>query len=125
KAARVAARLGQPSPIARPGIEVPFEIAAEARPLITPRKRMDPSLAEWANLTPAVPSSAISEFLLDYWVAAKLLQEEGEFANPITQFEHEWLASVFAGRDEIAESELREKLPVVTDAGRVVRMRTA
>jgi hypothetical protein len=92
--------------IIRPGIEVPFEIAAEDRAAVMPRREVNPSLAEWANTTPGI-AAAIGDQMFSYFVAAELLQQEETLSNPLTLPEKHWLETLFNGRDQIAESELR------------------
>jgi hypothetical protein len=125
-AGRAAVKSGEASPIVRPGIDVDFEIAAEERPAMMPRKRVEASLEQWASIASAVPASAIGEQLLDYWSAATLLQEEESLSNPLNNSDQSWLKSVFAGRNEIVESELRAAVAArVIEPAQVVEMRTA
>lgn len=125
KAVRAAVKRGDASPIVRPGVEVDFEIAGD-RPAMMPRKRVEASLADWASIASAVPASAMDEQLLDYWSAATLLQEEESLSNPLNTSDQSWLKSVFAGRNEIAESELRAAVADrVVEPAQVVEMRTA
>ena len=125
KAVRAAARSGEPTPIVRPGFEVPFEAAAEERPAVMPRKRIDPSLAEWANAG-VVVSAAVGERSFGYWDAAKFLQDEELLSNPLNTNDGAWLKSVFGGRENVLESELRAAAADrVIEPAQVVEMRSA
>ena len=127
KAVREAARRGEPTPIVRPGIEVPFELPTEARPVVMPRKEVNPSLADWVSASSgAVPASAIGEQLLNFWKAAELLQEEEALSNPLNSGDHAWLKAVFAGRNEMPESELRAAVAQrVNEPAQVVAIKSA
>lgn len=92
--------------IVRPGRDVEFEIAAESRPAVMPRREVTPSLADWASTTPGV-AATIGDQMINYIAAAELLQQEDVLSNPLTLPEKRWLETLFNGRDQIAESELR------------------
>lgn len=120
--------------IVRPGFEVPFEIAAEARPAIMPRKQISPSLAEWAKSGgAAVPTSMIDGHPIDLWSAAGLLIDQGHFettdAGQASATDMAWLKSVFKGRDLILDTELRAALEsraeAIANQPKVVEMRSA
>lgn len=111
KAVREAAKRGEQSPIVVPGIDVKFEIAAQPRPAMMPRQKVDPSLVEWANLAPgAIAPSMVDGRLLTYFQAAETLQEQDELSNPLNLSDQAWLKSVMAGREKVSETELREQL---------------
>jgi len=92
--------------VVRPGFEKPFEIAAEARPSMMPRREINPSLAEWANAAPGVTALS-GDQLITYIAAAEMLQQEETLSNPLTLPEKHWLETLFNGRERVAESELR------------------
>jgi transposase InsO family protein len=110
--------------IVRPGFEKDFEIAAEARPAMMPRREVNPSLAEWANTTPGV-AATIGDQLITYVAAAKLLQQEEVLSNPLTLPDQQWLKSLFHGRDQVPESELRAAITARTNIPRLAEVKSA
>jgi hypothetical protein len=110
--------------IIRPGIEVPFEIAAEARPAMMPRQAVNPSLAEWASAAPGAIVSAVGRSF-DYFAAAEMLQQEEVLSNPLTLPDQQWLKSLFNGRDQIAESEMCAAVTARTEAPRLAEVKSA
>jgi hypothetical protein len=109
--------------IIRPGIEVPFEIAAEARPATFPRQRVDPSLAEWANAEPL--AAALASPSIDRWSAASMLQSEEILSSPLTAAESDWLSAVFNGEEKILESDLRTAVAVRDSQIRLAEVKSA
>lgn len=122
KAARAARKAGEPSPIVVPGVHVPFEIAAQQRPAMFPRKEVTLDLSEWA--AHAGQPSIVSERPLTLVAAARLLADEEVFelndAGQVAQADMNWLRSLFANRDQVNESEIRTAV-----AGRDARVMLA
>jgi hypothetical protein len=75
-----AARKAEGTEIIVPGIDRDFELPAAAGAVVMPRKRIDPSLAEWANAAgDAMAPSLVTGAPIDYWTAAQVLVDEGHF----------------------------------------------
>jgi hypothetical protein len=117
-----------------PGIDVPFAASAQAPDSIAmmPRKRIETNPELLAALgAGVVPPSMVDGQLLDFWSAASLLAEEGLFerteAGQVAAVDMEWLKSVYNGRDEVLDTELRVALGqrVQVSNGRVIAMRSA
>lgn len=112
QAAREAKKNGEQSPIVVPGVEKPFEIAAQSRPEMFPRREVTAELGDWAKGVIA-PSTAGGRTLSVY-AAAKEFVDEGLFeetaAGQVSQFDMGWLKSFFGDRVEVAESEIRAAL---------------
>jgi hypothetical protein len=104
--AREAGKRGE-TLIVRPGFETPFESAAENRPAMMPRKEINPSLAEWAQ-GGVMPSALVEGQMVNYWATlSQLIDEEAITAGAEDKA---WLLSVFNGRDDMPENELRAAL---------------
>src|SRR5436190_7623377 len=98
-----------------------------------PRKKIETRPELLAALgAGVVPPSMTDGQLIDLWSAASLLAEEGLFerneAGQVTTVDMDWLKAVYAGRDEMLDTELREALAQrvqFQDTNRVVSMRSA
>lgn len=120
--------------IVAPGLDVDFEVKQSpiaANTTIFPKKQIAPEPADWARHGVVAPS-LIDGQPIDLWSAAELLKEEGAFepteAGQIAAHDMTWLKSVFAGRDEIKDTELRAAVELrsqIADSTRVVAMRSA
>lgn len=111
-----------------PGMDVPFAAAGVSeQTAIFPRKEINPSLAQWANVAPeAVAPSVVDGQLVNRWTAAEQLQAEELLPTPLSSRDKDWLDKVFAGRDEMAIGELREALATrVEEPARIVEIRSA
>jgi len=79
------------------------------RVAMMPRRRIETDPALLASLTAgAVPPSMVEGRLIDYWTALGQLIDEGAISS--SEFDKTWLKSIFNGRDEINDTELREAL---------------
>jgi transposase len=101
-ASRKAAHKEAGTDLTVPGIDVPFEMPA--MPRVMPRTRIETDPLLLAALAP--PSAAGRP--LDYWTAVELLLDQGSI--DASSRDKEWVKSVFAGRAEILDTELRQAL---------------
>jgi hypothetical protein len=147
-----AARRAAGEEIIVPGIHVDFEIPAAAQVgmsqgeeggfapaastiSVMPRKKQAMDAALLAALTEpgVVPPSMIDGRPVELWSAAKLLIEEGHFeltdAEQVSAADMTWLKSIFAGRDEMPDTEIRAALEsraeVITSQPKIIEMRSA
>ncbi len=120
-----AARLASGQHYIVPGIHDDFKMPAAAA--IMPRKKVATNPELLAALgNDVIPPSMVDGQLVSRWTAAQQLQSEDLLANPLTASDKVWLDRIFAGRDEMLDTELRALLADRVDApARVVEMRTA
>jgi hypothetical protein len=89
---------------------------------VFPRKKIetDPALLAAVSGGIVAPSMVDGRYI-DYWTALGQLVEEGAITS--SEFDKTWLKSIFNGREEINDRELREALLVRTASGsdRVIR----
>lgn len=90
-----------------PGFELPL---SKRPPAQMPKKKIEPTLAEWANLGPGAVLPSFAGRPLTEYAAKQLLISEGVFSTPIAPEQLTWLREVFAGREELLDTELREQL---------------
>ncbi|MBD0370291.1 MAG: hypothetical protein ICV60_05610 [Pyrinomonadaceae bacterium] len=109
---RKQAHMEEGTDLITPGFETPLVQEEEAanRPPLFPKKREKTNPDLLAALGPGIVPPSMSGHLIDYWTAVALLVEEEVFSTPAADHEKEWLKAVFAGRDEILDTELRERL---------------
>ena len=102
-----------------PGFDVPFAASAESAigdtVAVMPRKKIETNPDLLAALgAGTVPPSMVEGRLLDIWTAAGKFADEGLFerneAGQVATVDMDWLKSIFAGRSEVLETELREAL---------------
>jgi hypothetical protein len=103
---------------------VSSKLPLKTRPTMMPRREVSPSLAEWANTAPGI-AAAIGEQMFTYFAAAELLQQEETLSNPLTLPEKHWLETLFNGREQIAESELRAAVSARTSMPRLAEVKSA
>lgn len=128
-----------------PGIDQDFGVAAQVAeshgqegglapaPAIFPRQKVsvDPALLAAVTEPGTVPPSLIEGRAIDFFRAADLLVDEGYFErNADDQIEVEdvaWLKTIFAGRAEILESDLRAAMSLRSEIAdlKSVEVRTA
>lgn len=116
---------GHRSSVAQPG-------AVAANTSMFPRKRIETDPALIAALAPgAVPPSMMTGQIVNRWTAAEQLQAVDLLPAELTSADKAWLDRVFAGRDEMLDTELRalladrveEEIRTVSGSARVVQMR--
>ena len=95
-----------------PGFETPLVRDTTHRPAMMPKQTIEPTVAEMAALGPGALPPSMAGRLIDYWTAVSLLVEEGAFIAPATEFDKQWLRSIFGERSEITETELRDAVAV-------------
>lgn len=100
-----------------PGIDVPFAVAgADRQPVaVLPRPKVETSPELLAAMgVGIVPPSMVQGRLLGLYAAATLFAEEGAFErnemDQVSIADLDWLRSVFAGREEVSDAELRNAL---------------
>ncbi len=119
-----------------PGIDVPFDtgsIAARATAGVElfPRPKIETSPELLSALAPGtVPPSLVEGRLMNVWSAAEWLVREGLFEinefDQVAAVDMEWLKSLYAGREEVSDAEIRGALGERPETGaRVVSMRSA
>ena len=96
-----------------PGFDVPFAPAANAQHTeslaVMPRHKVETNPELLAALgAGVVRPSLVDGHLIDYWSALSLLVEEKSLTA--NEEDKAWLKAVYAGRDEILDTELREAL---------------
>lgn len=122
-----AARLASGEHAIVPGIHKEFDMPAAAA--IMPRKKeaMDVSLLAALTEPGVVPPSMVEGRPIDYWTALSSLIDEGSITAGAN--DKAWLQSVFAGRDEMPDTELRAALAsrvgMISNQPKVVEMRSA
>jgi transposase len=93
-------------------LKVPFfdsKADTAKHPAFMPQQTEEISPEALQTLTGAVPPSLYGR-KIDYWSAAQRLQEEGALSTPLTDDDKAWLKLAFDGRDEMLDTELRDKL---------------
>ncbi len=75
-----------------------------------PKKTIEPTAEELAALGPGTLPPSLSGRLIDFWTAVSLLVEEDTFSTPASDFDKQWLKSIFGERDEMLDTEIRERL---------------
>jgi hypothetical protein len=130
EAGKRAARKAAGQEIIVPGIHVPFQIPAldaAASVAVMPRKKIETDPALLAALgNDVVPPSVVHGRPVNRWTAAEQLQAAELLTTPLTASDKAWLDQVFAGRDEMTDTELRELLAQrVDEPAKVIEMRSA
>jgi hypothetical protein len=90
-----------------------FHFTPDAQPdsvAILPRQQEVMNAAQLADLAPAAVLPSDAGRLIDYWTSLSLLVEEEIFTKPPSDQDKCWLQSIFNGRDEITDTELRAML---------------
>ena len=119
-----------------PGIDTEFVLPGAVNHeavAIIPRTKVETNPELLAALSPGtIPPSMVDGRLLDLWSAANWLVTDGLFAlndfDQVAQSDMEWLKSLYAGRNEVSETEIRDALAqraAVQDHNRAVAMRSA
>lgn len=125
--AKRAARRAAGEEIIVPGIHQDFEMPAAAQ--VFPRKKqvMDPSLLAALSEPGVVPPTLIEGRPIDYWSALSMLIDEEALTG--SDVDKAWLKSVFNGRDEMSDTELRAAIEARAEAIasqlKVVEMKSA
>jgi hypothetical protein len=125
--AKRSARKAAGEEIIVPGIHKDFEMPAAAT--IMPRKRqvMNPELLAALTEPGVIPPTMVDGRPIDYWTALSSLIDEGALTAGET--DKAWLKSLFNGRDEIMDTELRvaidSRAEVIASQPKVVEMRSA
>jgi hypothetical protein len=91
-----------------PGFETPLVEDTADRPTLMPKPRIETNPELLAALGPGIVPPSFAGQLIDYWTALSLLIDEESITN--SDADKLWLKSVFDGRDQITDTELREKL---------------
>lgn len=91
-----------------PGFDAPFEVNTEERPAVMPKKVQELPVERLAEIAPGAVAPSICEQYLKFWPAFRALVDEGALTTE--EADKDWLRSVFNGRDEIADTEIRAAL---------------
>jgi hypothetical protein len=94
-------------------IVVPYFASSEeaaSHPITLPKRKDELPAATLNTLSPGSVPPSYSGRLIDYWTALAWLVDEGLFANPASQADKDFLSSIFDGRSEITDTEMRARL---------------
>lgn len=105
-----------------PGFEVPL---SQPPPAAMPKKKIQPSLEEWAKIRPGIVPSTFAGRPLTFYAAKQLLIAEGLCSTPISDQDLNWLTQLFGDRQELLDTELREAAAVRKQPRRLAEVRSA
>jgi hypothetical protein len=91
-----------------PGFETLLVEDSSQRPVLMPKRKIKPSVEQLVKLGKGIVPPSVSGQLVDYWSALAMLIDEESLTS--SNADKAWLKSVFGERDEMLDTEIRERL---------------